>query len=166
MLVDVVVDTNVLFHADNVSSKREKEAASFLRAVLAGDTALCLDGRCVDGVYQVGSSLIEEEYLRHAGAMSLGSAFVAQMASQGRVTYVSRDVSARVRKWINQEIYNKRDRTFVRAAARSCEKVLVSHDFADFPPATRAACRKRLSVDVLDSLGATARVSDGSSESA
>ena len=160
MLKDIVIDTNVLMHADNVSSGRDKEAVDLLVAMLSSNTALCLDVASGGEEYS-GSSLIRQEYSERLDGGGLGTQFVTQMASEGRISYVSREVEAGIRKWINQSIGNTRDRTFVRAAINSSEKVLASHDYLDFRASVRKELWKKVQVDVLDAGEAAVRVGDG-----
>ena len=159
MLEDIVIDTNVLMHADNVSSGRDKEAFGLVQAMLASQTVLCLDVQSSRGEDDPRSSLIRQEYREHLDG--LGGRFVAHMVDEGRVKYVAREVDKDVSRWINQRIPNKRDRTFVKVAINSIESVLASHDYSDFSASTRKDLSKRVQVDVLDAGEAAFRVDDG-----
>ena len=159
MLKDIVIDTNVLMHADNVSSGRDKEAVGLLVAMLSSKTVLCLDVAS-GGKDDPDSSLIRQEYSDSLDGGGLGSHFVTQMVNEGRISYVSREVQAGVGRWINQRIRNKRDRTFVRAAINSSEKVLASHDYLDFGASMRKDLSKHIQVDVLDAGEAAVKVDD------
>lgn len=162
MLKDIVIDTNVLMHATNPKSGRQQQSVGLLRAMLDSDTALCLDTVFSGQLAQPESSLIWQEYSDNLGAPGFSSEFLTKMATGRRIVHVSRTVERSAQKWISRQIVNSRDRTFVRVALNSIERVLVSHDYQDFPTKVRSACLLRLGVEVLEAEGATVRVdSDG-----
>ena len=144
VLEDIVIDTNVLMHANNPSSGRQQQAVELISAMLGASTALCLDAVFVGDLAQPKSSLIEHEYMENLGAPSIGSEFLIRMASTGRIVRLPRTVEEDARQWINRQIGNPRDRTFIRVTVNSSERVLVSHDFQDFPTDVRAGCSSSL----------------------
>lgn len=158
---DIVIDTNVLMHADNVSSRRDAESLRLLCSVLASTTQLCVDARHSGTGFDADASLIMQEYIDRLNGAGTGVHFIAQMASEGRISYLSREVEQRVTRWINQRIGNTRDRTFLRVAKNSEEKVLVSHDFKDFGRAMRRAISNELDLAVVDASEAEAMVDGG-----
>ena len=150
MFDDIVIDTNVLMHASNVSSGRSAEALDLLKILLSAKTVLCVDIDLNIEVQVQDSSLILQEYKEVLDGMSLGALFISQLASDGRIKHVSRRVPADINKWISQRISNSRDRTFLKVTTKSDERVLVSHDFHDFNYPLRKDIHKHIDVSVMD----------------
>ena len=71
---------------------------------------------------------------------------------------MQRTVVHKIRRWINQRVRNAVDRTFLKVTVNSKERILVSHDFQDFPERIRAACPGELGVTILEASEAEARV--------
>jgi hypothetical protein len=154
MLDDLVVDTNVLMHADNPNEDRQADAAEMLEVLLASDTALVVDeGFHLDEGKN--KSLIGAEYLRLLQPLSTGYRVLAALASNGRVTFTDLSLDAAVRKRINQLVRNKRDRTFLRGACKSAEHVLCSHDYQDLAQSKRRSIKKELDIQVDDAEAVT-----------
>jgi hypothetical protein len=149
MLSDVVLDTNVLMHADNPSEERQGDAIAFLEALLACATAICVD-EGFDMEESRNRSLIGGEYLARLTAPSLGYQVLVQVFSQGRVVEVSTAVEDRVRRVVRRCVNKPRDRTFVRVAYNSSDRLLCSHDYDDFPPLARGELSKKLGITVGD----------------
>ena len=151
MLYDLVLDTNVILHADNAQEKRCDDAKRLINLLLQNTVILCVD----EGFHEDQSrnkSLIAAEYLERFQSGSIGMVLVALLASQGRLSQVSRKVPKSVVRKVNQLIRKPRDRTFLRVSYNSVDKVLVSHDFQDFQLPKRRTIRKELLVQVLEAL--------------
>jgi len=136
MLHDLVLDTNVLVHASNPDCQFHAACGDLLTRLLEVATSLCVD----DGFSLIEAdnrSLIGHEYLQHLRFGMVGFAVVSHLAGTGRVRMVSKAVNASLSKRLNILIPVKRDRTFVKVAANSEERVLGSHDFADFSVGVR-----------------------------
>ena len=149
MPTDLVVDTNVLVHAQNPSEQRCNDARTLLHRLLNDDTALCVDeGFNPDEA--LNRSSIGAEYVEHIRAGTLPYTVIAQLAMSGRVVQKPKRAPRREQKLIEQMIRNRTDRVFLGVAFNSISKVLVSHDFTDFQIQKRPSIRRALGVDVLE----------------
>lgn len=151
---DIVVDTNVLMHASNPQEPRFDAAKNFLERFVQVHTCLCVDeGFDIDESRN--RSLIGGEYLDRLSPGTIGYAVISMLALDGRLSMVPTRVADPVRRKINQMIGNSRDRTFVRVAVNSGGRVLVSHDYSDFPVPIRNKINLELGVLVEDASDAT-----------
>jgi hypothetical protein len=149
VLEDIVVDTNVLMHADNPNEVRQADATDFLTRLLDAETRLSVDkGFELDESRN--RSLIGSEYLTHLTPLSLGYRVLVQLAGTGRIRFVDRSLDQRTRSRINQLVPNKRDRTFVAVAYESDDQTLCSHDYQDFSTRVRRELATRLDVTVCN----------------
>jgi predicted nucleic acid-binding protein len=146
---DIVIDTNVFMHAGNPHVEYFDGARAFLEALQNANTLLCIDMPRADSTPSKSSSLIWDEYERKMKATTYGMVVLAKLASSKRVAWVSRDVGAAISKQIQALVpKNTRDKTFIRVAYHSSEKLFMSNDSKDFGPGIRKAIRKALSVHV------------------
>ena len=160
VLTDVVVDTNVFVHADNEAEQRHEKAVEFLECLLDSETSLVLDSG-FDLDPGKNESLIGQEYLKHLGPTTLGHIILSYLAQNERTSHIPRSsFGAAMRNAVNQMISNTRDRTFVLVAANTCDKVLCSHDFRDFPARKRRDIERKFDVAVIDAEVACARLGD------
>jgi hypothetical protein len=149
MLVDIVLDTNVLMHADNAIEPRRQMSRDLLIALQACATHLCVDeGFDLDEANN--RSQIGSEYLKHLRVGMLGWAVVAHLASSSRVTFVPRNVPLNIAREINKQVAKGPDRIYLRVAFNSHSKTLACHDFGDVPETVRTRLRAAISVHVLD----------------
>jgi hypothetical protein len=160
VLEDIVVDTNVLLHADDTRQPHQADASALLQHLLDGTTALCVDdGFDVDESRN--KSLIGGEYFSRLNATHTATAVTAHLFATGRVELVSRTVSVPVKKVIEQCVRKKRDRTFLQVAHNSIEAVLCSQDFEDMQKAKRKHLRDKAGVEVLEVGAACSLVAPG-----
>ena len=149
MLTDLVIDTNVLMHADNPQEPRYADAAQLVVAVAGANVRLAVDeGFHIDEAKN--GSIIGHEYLEHLIPLSVGFQLVAQLVGSGRVAILPRRVPPATGRRINQLLRNRHDRTFLKVAVNSEEHVLCSHDYTDFSNAKRATIARNVSVLVCD----------------
>jgi hypothetical protein len=140
---DIVVDTNVFMHAGDPYVKFFDGARAFVEALYSANTLLCIDIPRADSTPSHGASLIWAEYERKMKTTTYGMAVLAKLASTKRISWLSRDVGAAINKEIRALVpRNTRDKTFVRVAYHSIDKLFVSNDSSDFGPAVRKALRK------------------------
>jgi len=155
MLVDIVLDTNVLMHADNDKEPRCQMSRDLLTELQDCATHLCVDeGFNLDEAKN--RSQIYSEYLGHLRHGTLGFALVAHLARSQRVRTVSRGVPPQVSKKIYTQGLSGPDRTYVKVAFNSDGKTLACHDFGDVPVTVRVRLRKTIGVHVLDAGAALA----------
>jgi len=156
MLVDIVVDANVLMHADNPQELRYQNSRALLQA-LEGCT--CTVRLCVDEGFSVDEadnrSHIGSEYLKHLRFGMLGFSVVTKLAGSLRVKQVPRGVPQNVSRQIRQ-VPRGPDRTYVQVAFNSHDKTLASHDFTDIPATVRRRLRGAIGVSILDAAGSLA----------
>lgn len=148
MLPDVVVDTNVLMHADDDRQTHQEDARALLQDLLDGRTFLCVDeGFAIEE--GANRSLIGGEYFQRLNATHTAMAVLAQLFAGGAVRLVSKTVPRGVKKHLEQTIRNKRDRTFLAVAHNSQGHVLCSHDSQDMQEGKRGFLKAKVDVDVL-----------------
>jgi hypothetical protein len=149
MLVDLVVDSNVLSHAQNPGDPNFEDAGILLEKLANSSTLLCMDGRFTIGAGN--SSLIGQEYLENVGFGGVAFSTLQLLMQTDRIKVVSIKVPLGEKKVIDSLVpNNKRDRTFVRVAFNSLERRLVSHDFEDFTHSVRKKVSARLGVVIQE----------------
>jgi hypothetical protein len=157
MLIDIVLDANVLMHADNPASTRMQMSRDLLTAL---QLETCQTHLCVDEGFHMdpakNRSQIGSEYQKHLEIGMLGWAVVAALASSPRVRQVSRSVPPNVSKTIYTQVPKGPDRTYLKVAFNSHDKTLTCHDFGDIPATVRTRLRKAIGVQVLDAAAAAA----------
>ena len=155
MLLDIVLDTNVLVHADNPEELRHQTS----RALLA-ELANCVTRLCVDEGFDVieanNRSIIGAEYLKHLRFGMLGYELVRHLAGSLRVKQVSRNVPQSVLRHITRQVPKGPDRTFLRVAFNSESKTLACHDFDDVPITVRARLQRSIGLQIIDAEAAAA----------
>lgn len=148
MLDDIVIDTNVFVHGSNPHGQHFSDAGDFLARLLEVETKLCVD-EGFDMEEASNRSLIGDEYLRHIRAGMLGYEVLARVFASRRLKVVASSASPAVRKSINRRVGNKRDRTFLFVTMNTDERVLVSHDYADFPQPLRRELADEFDLSVV-----------------
>jgi hypothetical protein len=155
-LADVVIDTDVLMHAENPETSEYQTSRGFIEQLIGSNTAVCFDlGFDTDEARN--RSAIASEYFNHLPPGSLGLAMIYECALADRVRTVSTKVSAAVNRAIRQLIWDKSDQKFVKVVVNSEEHVLVTHNDSHFGPAA-AQLASQLNVEVLDGYACTARL--------
>jgi hypothetical protein len=150
MLVDVVIDTNVLMHCSDPREPRQQASLELTKCLLSGAAHLCVD-EGFDLNSGKNASHIGHEYIKHLRFGMPGYHFVTEIAKRSRLKPLPmRAGDAGVRRKVNQLIRNRTDRCFLGVAHNSASRVLVSHDFTDFPVPKRTTIRADLDVSVLE----------------
>src|SRR5689334_4111585 len=127
---DLVIDTNVLLHAENHAEQRQAAALELIQCLLASNIAICVD-EGFDPDQARNRSAIAGEYLLRLRFGSIGLNLVSTLASTGRVRQLPRRPETAKARRINQLLRNTYDRAFLGVACNSQDKILVSHDFED-----------------------------------
>lgn len=154
MLPDIVIDTNVLCHADNPAEPRCTDSQTLVLRLLAIPTQLCVDeGFAWDEAKN--RSHICAEYLQKLLPGSVAYVVIATLAASGRVRVVNRRPDRTTARRIMQMIRKPRDRTFVGVARNSAGRTLVSHDFQDFALQKRDAIRSDIGVAIIEAREST-----------
>jgi len=159
MLIDIVLDTNVLMHADDPRQPLMQMSRDLLSAL---QLPTCKTHLCVDEGFDLDEaknrSQIGSEYLEHLDFGMLGLAVVAHLAGSLRVKQVSRAVPPHVSKKIYTQVPKGPDRTFLKVAFNAADKTLACHDFGDVPAPVRTRLQRAIGVHVLDATAALARL--------
>lgn len=145
---DIVIDTNVLVHANNPEVPRQGDSINFIENLLASELEICVD----EGFNIIESnnrSHIGHEYHTHLVFGMLGFAFLAQMAQSNRIKIISKKVNQKIDKMLKQRISNNGDKVFVKITINSSKKILISHDFDDFPKNIRSFLKDSFDIEVL-----------------
>jgi hypothetical protein len=122
-----------------------------LQQLLASTTKLAIDeGFSVESA--ANKSLIGAEYLEKLVPGTLPSQVLIALANTGRVTTFKSSLQPQLAKKLNQLVANKRDRTFVKVCVNSVGKVLVSHDYEDFPVSKRGTISRSFGISIVDAL--------------
>ncbi len=155
MLVDIVIDANVFLHACNPVSGRQVMCRTLLGYVKDCDVHLCVD-EGFDWEEARNRSQIGAEYIRNLKVGTVAYELVVYLAKSGRIDIVHRSVPPATARLIHRQVTKGPDRTYVKVAYNSREKILASHDFGDIPDTVRERLRKQLMVKVVSAEGATA----------
>ncbi len=136
MAQDVVIDTNILVHAENKKIKVHQECVDFIGYLSDSSELLCFDeGFVWHETYN--KSHIAHEYMTHLRHGSMGYILVAKLAQSKRISVVPRLAPIKERKLITQTVTKQRDRIFLNVAFNSDNKILISNDYEDFQQTKR-----------------------------
>jgi hypothetical protein len=147
---DVVLDTNVLSHADNPGSSYQASARNVLDWMRSCEAYWVLDD---NGKRQPDphTSQLFLEYKQTLPPMGASIQLFAACLARGRVWFAPRPGQS-VRDNIRQLVpRNKKDQVILGAAAGSRDKVLISNDESDFSNSVRKKALSRLNVTILHS---------------
>lgn len=157
MASELAVDTNVFAHCYDPRESRCDAALAIVTALRMGAHMLCVD----EGFHVVESqnrSKIGSEYIEHLRAGSVGLTLVAFLASSGRVKIVPRRPPLDLNKRLVRLVSDPGDRAFVGVAWHSASRILVSHDFQDFPDSVRDTIAREIGVDIIDAASCLPRL--------
>lgn len=150
MLSDIVIDTNVLLHAQNPNETQFENSSNLINKILGENTSLCIDEGFSEDESK-NKSIIGCEYLSNLQPGSIGLNLIVQLALQQRIKQLTKRAPERIVRKINQIIRNKIDRVFLNVAYNSDEKTLVSHDYIDFQITKRKSILTDLQIQVISS---------------
>jgi hypothetical protein len=147
-MIDIVIDTCTLVHADNPDSKYFEHSVSFIEKMLNNQVNCVVDEEfTLDETSN--KSYIGLEYLKHLQPGSMGYNLILTLALNDRMGFVSNRIPQKHKRHIEQIIKNKKDRCFLRVAYNSIEKTLASHDFTDYQKAKRKNIKKEINVSIV-----------------
>lgn len=149
ILNDIVIDTNVLMHAQNPNEKRFGDSSVLINTILISNTDLCVDEGFSEEEGR-NKSLIGSEYIDNLYFGSLGFSLIVDLVQQNRIKPLKRRAPQKIARKINQILSNKKDRIFLNVAFNSVEKVFVSHDFADFQMPKRNKILSDFTIRVIE----------------
>lgn len=145
--VDIVLDTNVLSHADNPGSSHQVSAKSVLDWMRGCEVYWVLDdnGKSQPDPH---TSQLYLEYRQTLPPMGAAIQLFASCLAAGRVRFAPRPAQA-VRDKIRQLVpRNKKDQVILGATVGSTDKVLISNDERDFSSSVRRLALTQLGVTI------------------
>jgi len=147
LIEQIVVDTNVIAHADNPISGFQRDSKRLLIRILQrADTHLAFD-RAPASTESSNQSQILCEYLEHVNfATPLGQNFLKSIFESNLFAVVGRTRNQREKKIIIREVSDKLDRLFLRVACMTNSRKFFSHDFDDFPQTKRTRLKRELRI--------------------
>jgi hypothetical protein len=104
-------------------------------------------------------SHIGSEYLFHLRVGSLGYEIIVHLGRLQRIKIVPRAVPQAVAKTIKRQVGKGADRTYVRVAFNSDDKILASHDFGDLTEGVRTRLCEKIKVRVVGAKDAATELS-------
>jgi predicted nucleic acid-binding protein len=147
-MVDIVIDTCTLKHANDPNSKYFESSVEFITKMLANTTICVVDeGFTLDE--STNQSYIGLEFIKHLKPGSLGYNLILHFIQNVRLEFVSNKIPNNHKKYIEQIIRNKKDRMFLRVAYNTSEQALISHDFTDYQKRKRKKIKKDLSINIV-----------------
>lgn len=148
--VDVVLDTNVLSHADNGNAAEHATALAVLGWMDDSEVTWVLDDQGKNAP-DPQTSVLYAEYRATLAPQGFAISVFIRCLGFGRVAFSprpDREMRAKLRALVPA---NVKDQAVLGAAVGSTNKVLVSNDLRDFSPAVRATADSALDVLILDS---------------
>lgn len=146
-MADIVIDTNVLMHADDPRLGKYRETSIQLQKAMRGD----IRDLCVDEGFHTdpnkNRSLIATEYFANLQPGTTGHTTLMFLAQEERIKIVGTKVEPSAARRLRR-IRTRRDRTFVRVALNSDDRLFVSHDFQDFPKIRRRELQATLGISI------------------
>jgi len=114
-MIDIVLDTCTLVHADNSESDYQESSAELINRMFANSTLVTVDdGFTFDE--STNQSYIGLEFIKHLRPGSLGYSLIVHLALNMRINFVSNVIPNATKNYIEQIIRNKKDRMFLRVA--------------------------------------------------
>ena len=157
-MTDILIDTNILMHANNTLEPRQEDCIKLIAYLLNSNESICID-EAVD----VDKSLILHEYFDNLKTHgTTGRNFIEKLLRQKRFNPISRQTDPRIARIINQHMNRDKhvDKVFLKIAVKSTEKTIVSHDYEDFQAPKREYFRRNLDLDILDADQALIKVTN------
>jgi predicted nucleic acid-binding protein len=147
MPTDIVIDTNVLLHADNPQEKRQHDCIKLIHLLLESSEVLCFD-EGLDFVESKNRSRIWREYSLNIRNTMLGYKMIETLLRNKRFKLVPTAVTRSAGKEIKR-ISDKEDRVFVKVAINSDDQILLSHDYSAFPVKKRSQLKGKLGITIV-----------------
>ncbi|MDQ1097572.1 MULTISPECIES: hypothetical protein [Chryseobacterium] len=147
-MIDIVIDTCTLVHANNPDSKYFEDSVIFIEKMLKNSINCVVDeGFSIES--SDNKSYIGLEYIKHLQPSSLGYNLIISLIMSERLIFVSNKIPNVHKKYIEQIIKNKKDRMFLRVSYNSSEKILASHDFKDYKTKKRGTIKKEINISIV-----------------
>jgi predicted nucleic acid-binding protein len=153
----ITIDTNVWVHAGNPGCDQFEDASLFIEAVRESDVLICHDP---GDIYppESCSSLIVTEYWQHIGPANPIRALLVDLIVRERFVAASDHLRREHLEWLGRNIHDARDRSFVRVAANTDSRLLVTHDNRDYSTRVRRELGRKIQVLFVDAANAHRRL--------
>lgn len=139
---EAVIDTNVFLHASNPMEERMQPARDLLTSMLTSPTKLCVDeGFHLDPLKC--ESRIFYEYIDKIRHSLFAYPILTYLAQSGYIKQIPRWQDDRLKTVLTEMVKDATDRVFVDIANSSNSKVLITHDYKDFPHDLRDAIHQK-----------------------
>ncbi len=147
-MIDIVIDTCTLKHANDPNSKYFEHSVTFINKMFQNNVICTMDeGFALDE--SLNQSYIGLEYLNHLQPGSLGFNLIVHLATTNRIEFVTKKIPNGRKKYIEQLIRNKKDRIFLSVTHNSNDKTLASHDFTDYQKKKRKKIFKDIAIKIV-----------------
>ncbi len=147
-MIDIVIDTCVLVHANNPGSGYQEASIELIERLLNKSTKIVVDEDF--NLENPSSSYIAKEYSEHLNNTMLGFYFLAHIGRSGRLKFTSKKTNYAFIKFIVQNVSNKKDHLFLKITYNSTEKILASHDYQDYHKSKRILFKREHKIYILD----------------
>lgn len=152
----VVIDTNVMAHADNAGDARHPSSFAVAAWLRDHPTVLLVLDDQGKKKPDPATSVLFSEYRETLSPQGFALTLIMTLLASGRVAFAERP-DRETRESIAALVpRNKPDRAVLGAACGCADHTLVSNDYDDFPDAVRDRCAEELGVEILDSAEAAA----------
>lgn len=138
----MVIDTNVLKHADDKNYHRRSDCIDFINQVMESEKVLVFLDISDQGY-------IRYEYNKHIKWGMLGYTMLLKIAKVSRIRFKDRSTDPVIKRKINRTGIKTEDRIFVNIAYQTKDKLLISQEHEDFTDKIRGILKKEIDVDVL-----------------
>jgi hypothetical protein len=143
----VIIDTNVLEHADNTIEQRQLHSIALIDYVRNNPELILYVDESLDKI----QSFILTEYDDRLKPGMYGHTLLLLLLGQNRVKPLKRvirntTVNRKIRQWVHKTV----DIAFARITYNSNEKTLISHDFEDFTTEARDFLNDEIGILVIE----------------
>lgn len=145
----IVIDTNVLEHADNPDEMRQLHCIELIEYISATENIILHVDEGFDTDEARNRSRIGSEYWERLPQGSIGHTFLLLLFSTDRIDFLSKVVPSGISNKIRQKVHDISDVVFAKVTYNSDDKVLISHDFKHFPPKSREFLLEQIGIEVM-----------------
>lgn len=129
-MTDIVIDTNVLVHTQNVSVCYNKSSIEILTELEKSPVKICVDD--VFSLDSTNTSVIGSEYIKHIRYGTMAYGFVLSKLLKKQYTQIIKKDYSGIKKEFRKKVRNQHDVTFLLVTYGSDEKCLITNDYNDF----------------------------------
>lgn len=145
----LVIDANVLEHANNTAEPRQESSIKLIEHLLASDELIYVD-QGFDVSEAANRSSIWSEYLKRLPQGMLGRVLITELAISHRIREHPNSVDHAIRKKIVKTVRKPMDGLYLKIASKTQDRLFISHDFEDFDIRKRKYFKKEIKVLVIE----------------